>query len=552
MKKITIKSALMRIVAFLLLTLGTVSASAQYYMNVVQKDGVKVQYLVSDIDSVYFSDQQSPAANYEYVDLGLSVLWATCNVGATKPEEYGGYYAWGETETKNTFNWLTHKWCNGSYTTLKKYNTFSSYGTVDNKTDLDPEDDVARVKWGGSWRMPTKAELDELCNSCTWTWYSSGNTDFNGVAGYKVTSNKSGYTERSIFLPASGDRYDTRLDSVGSYGTYWSSSLNSDNYYSAWCLGFTYNEHGTGYTNRAGGETVRPVCSSKEWLNSADISLFTENKTMLVGGIAILEVVVKKDGTVLDNPPLTWKSDAPTVASVDEYGVVSAKSVGIAHVKASIGTLSAQCTVTVIEEPNVGPEYVDLGLSVKWATYNVGALSPEDFGSYYAWGETETKDTCEWSTYKWCNGSEHTFAKYNNNNSYGTVDNKTVLDPEDDVAHVKWGGSWRMPTAEEQDDLLNKCTWTWYSSGNTEFNGVAGYKVTSNKSGYRDRFIFLPAAGYRYGSSLGSAGEYCLYWSSSLYADDPYYAWYLYFDSGYHGASNGSRVLGHSVRPVCP
>lgn len=199
-----------------------------------------------------------------------------------------------------------------------------------------------------------------------------------------------------------------------------------------------------------------------------------------------------------------------------------------------------------------GYEFVDLGLSVKWATCNVGAKNPEDFGDYYAWGETETKDTYSWSTNKWWNDSGTTLTKYNTSTSYGTIDNKTVLDPEDDVAHVKWGGSWRMPTKAEQEELLNSCTWTWYSSGNSEFNGVAGYIVTSNKSGYTDRFIFLPAAGYRSSESLYEAGEDGYYLSSSLRTDNPIYAWYIIIYSGRHVASNDYRYYGQSVRPVCP
>ena len=97
---------------------------------------------------------------HEYVDLGLpsGLKWATCNVGASSPEVYGGYYAWGETEEKSSYSWSTYKWCNGSYDTMTKYCTSSSYGTVDNKTTLDPQDDVAHVKWGGRWRMPTLEE----------------------------------------------------------------------------------------------------------------------------------------------------------------------------------------------------------------------------------------------------------------------------------------------------------------------------------------------------------------------------------------------------------
>ena len=144
--------------------------------------------------------------------MGLSVKWADRNVGASKPEEYGDYFAWGETEPKSTYSWSTYKWCNGSETTLTKYNTNSSYGTVDNKTILDLSDDAARANWGGSWRMPTDAELTELREQCTWTW-----TTQNGVNGYKVTSKSNG---NSIFLLAAGFRHNSGLYSAGSYGYY--------------------------------------------------------------------------------------------------------------------------------------------------------------------------------------------------------------------------------------------------------------------------------------------------------------------------------------------
>ena len=198
------------------------------------------------------------------------------------------------------------------------------------------------------------------------------------------------------------------------------------------------------------------------------------------------------------------------------------------------------------------PEAVDFGLSVKWASWNVGANCPWEYGDYYAWGETGIKSTYSFTTYKWCNGSFNTQTKYNNSSNYGTVDNNTVLDADDDVAHVKWGGSWRMPTLAELDELRNNCTWEWYDSGNTEFNGVAGYKVTGNKSGYTDRSIFLPAAGVRNGTSPDNVGSIGLYWSSSLFIGDPMCAWALSSYSGYDNTYNVTRDRGLSVRPVCP
>ena len=195
--------------------------------------------------------------------------------------------------------------------------------------------------------------------------------------------------------------------------------------------------------------------------------------------------------------------------------------------------------------PNTGNhEYVDLGLSVKWATCNIGASKPEEYGDYFAWGETEPKSIYDWSTYKWCRGTSDTQSKYCTNSSYGTVDNKTILEAADDAARANWGGSWRMPTNAEQDELRNNCIWTW-----TTQNGVNGYKVTSKSNG---KSIFLPAAGDRVGSSLDAAGDYACYWSSSLNSDTPDYAYYLRFYSSLVDWRSYYRSYGRSVRPVCP
>ena len=188
---------------------------------------------------------------------------------------------------------------------------------------------------------------------------------------------------------------------------------------------------------------------------------------------------------------------------------------------------------------------VDLGLSVKWATCNVGATKPEDYGDYFAWGETTPKKQYDWTTYKYCKGTNKTMTKYCNNSSYGNngfTDNKTVLDPEDDAATVNWGGSWRMPTDAEMTELREKCTWTW-----TTQNGVNGYKVV----GPNGNSIFLPAAGYMGISSLNDAGSGGYYWSSSLYTSYPSGAYGVGFSSSRVIRFDINRCLGQSVRPVC-
>ena len=198
------------------------------------------------------SDNATGTANgHEWVDLGLSVKWATCNVGATAPEEYGNYYAWGETEPKTTYDWSTYKWCNGSYDNQTKYNTSSIYGTVDNKTVLELADDAAHANWGGAWRMPTDAEWTELRENCTWTW-----TIKNGVNGYEVKSEANG---NSIFLPAAGSRNDESLGDAGYYGRYWSSSLFTGFPDNAWHVSFSSDYVNRDYFYRGGGLSVRPV-----------------------------------------------------------------------------------------------------------------------------------------------------------------------------------------------------------------------------------------------------------------------------------------------------
>ena len=186
------------------------------------------------------------ANGHEYVDLGLpsGLNWATCNVGATKPEEYGNYYAWGETQPRDDDD--------GTY-------TYGDYGIVDNKTVLDPEDDAAAVNWGGAWRMPTKEEWQELIHNCTWT--SVENYKETGVNGCEVK----GWNGNSIFLPSAGYRSDGYLLFEGYYGHYWSSSLDTKDmwgtqYYDAW--GGVFDPLGVGmkHADRIRCWSVRPVC----------------------------------------------------------------------------------------------------------------------------------------------------------------------------------------------------------------------------------------------------------------------------------------------------
>lgn len=198
------------------------------------------------------------ASKHQYVDLGLSVKWATCNIGATKPEERGEFFSWGETENKRKNNWDTYKYSEGSKKSLTKYCSNPDYawhGLVDSVSVLDLEDDVAHMKWGGTWRIPTKAQIDELLENCTWEW-----TTLNEVNGYKVTSKKPGYTDRSIFLPVTGKYEDGKVFNYRSHGYYWSRNCGTITSEIAYTLEVYTKGASAEMQSRCESLAVRPVC----------------------------------------------------------------------------------------------------------------------------------------------------------------------------------------------------------------------------------------------------------------------------------------------------
>ena len=377
--------------------------------------------------------------SHEYVDLGLpsGTKWATCNVGASLPEEYGDYYAWGETETKEIYDWVTYKWCYGSDDTMTKYGIKrDEYGKADDRMVLYPEDDVAQIKWGGKWRMPTVWDWDELVKNCTWKWKKK-----NGIRGYKITSKTNG---NSIFLPATGIMSSSKytIEQNLNIGNYWTSFIDIDPSGDSECASYFDFDEKTGkkiddynpnsiYDCRCGrrceGRSIRPVFQTEE---------------------------------------------DEIASSTDENG----------HV------------------------FVDLGLGVDWAACNIGASSPEEYGEYYAWGETTTKTSYTWYNYKfgWADIGKHGPCKYYKDTVFDR-DHKDYLKKEDDVASVKWGDDWFMPHERDIEQLMEKCTWTWTSQ-----NGVYGFKVTSKLNG---NYIFLPAAGHYQSDYNCGEGEDGIYWS---------------------------------------
>jgi hypothetical protein len=198
--------------------------------------------------------------NHEYVDLGLpsGTLWATCNVGADMPEDYGDYFAWGETNQKDFYDWNTYKYCNGDYNKLTKYCSNPNFGDnnfTDNLTVLQPADDAASISWGNDWRTPTQAQWQELENNISSIW-----TTLNGVNGRLFTANNG----NSIFFPAAGFHSESSFNDISKSGRYWSSSLITGSPSYAWHYGFglyTTNVNGSG--RRYDGQSIRPVRSSK-------------------------------------------------------------------------------------------------------------------------------------------------------------------------------------------------------------------------------------------------------------------------------------------------
>ncbi len=280
-------------------------------------------------------------------------------------------------------------------------------------------------------------------------------------------------------------------------------------------------------------------------LNKSRLSLYAGGSETLVASVA---------PSTASNKSVIWSSNKTSVATVDQNGKVTAVSLGTATITVTTvdGNKTATCSVAVIPD-----SAVDLGLSVCWASCNVGengfVSSPEQYGAYYAWGETETKTTYNYLMYKFrvdgTTDSDVKLSKYNTSGTYGDVDNRTVLELEDDVASVKLGGKWRMPTKGEFEELLINCKTEWVT-----YNGKDGYKFTSKKSGFTDKWVFLPAAGSINVDRSVCVGERVNYWTSLVYEDIPTRAWLLVGDVGNNNPSlegyGHLRYYGRSIRPV--
>lgn len=299
-------------------------------------------------------------------------------------------------------------------------------------------------------------------------------------------------------------------------------------------------------------------------LHTATCLVTVNAKPVAVTGINLnkstLKLVVKESETLIAtvepenaaNKTVTWKTEDETIATVNNNGKVTGVNRGSVKITVTTddGGYTASCIVTVTRPSSGkvnGHLWVDMGLSVMWATCNLGASAPEDYGYSYTWGDITARSSCYgWESCRfWTGGSmaeDVRFSKYNTDYLHGTVDNKTTLEKADDAASINWGGTWRLPTIAEWEELKSQCIWSWTTQG-----GRRGCKVTSPITG---NSIFLPAAGFIFTSTRMLGGEYGYYWSSSLNAQKPYYARDLYFSSSSVMISNEFRYQASSIRAV--
>ncbi len=437
---------------FIISIIAIVTAICAYpQQNVVKlhhSNGSVSTFNANDISKITFEEETDDPSKVEAVDLGLSVKWASCNVGAARPEAFGDYYAWGETETKEVYNATTYKFYNLEWGIVTKIG-HDIAGT---------QYDVAKRKMGDEWRMPTRDEWVELLQSCT-----VERVTINGVTGFRCTADNG----NSIFLPSAGRLYDKEGQAQNGYenvsGFYWTSQVAEDDQY---------------------------------------------------------------------NYRIYRASLSPQLYGCSGYDV---PEIGMS-VRAVQGEIS-----TTDPEPEPGPmDMVDLGLSVKWASHNVGAAKASDAGNYYSWGMTKVQTLY----------GDYGYPYYNaDTDSYEDL-GEDISGTKYDVATVRWGEGWRIPTKAELEELVEKCTWSWSSQDNK-----LGYKVTGPNGNY----IFLPAGGMfgaeglmqdKPGDILGHVGYYTSSVQKPSSYGSPHSRYCLKMRSDSYKVDDTFKSIGILVRPV--
>lgn len=460
-------------------------------------------------DLVPTEPEEDPADAYEYVDLDLpsGLLWASYNVGATYPEERGDYFAWGETvgyhndEDKDHFQWKNN--AHVSYNAATNKSTWLKYCSGDGKLVLDPEDDAATQNWGSPWRMPTKADWDELFkNSDRYM------TTQNDVRGILLTSKRNG---EEIFLPFTGYMDSNGIVGVDLEVRYWSSQLDTENRFpnNAFCFYAQKSDYVKSfnyYTNkdalRITGMCVRPVRQGPKLVASTtNIRLCSDGET------ADITLTGEASWTASITEGSDWLTLSQTSGTGSTtFSVTAASNTGSGREGViNIMPSNEQEPFTIFVKQDRFYPSVDLGLpsGKKWATFNYGAQYSYEFGDFMAWGETSGynsgKTLFSWPDYKYYNiNNESTPTQY--------LEPGVALLPADDVIAQNWGGSWHIPTVEEWKELIENTT-----IESASIAGVFGFKFIAGNGQY----IFLPAAGLYSGPDRIHT-YYCHYWTSNL------------------------------------
>ena len=465
-------------------------STADIYMFTLTEDVILVAKFAEpsvDIDPVEIDLNPSGSiGGYDYVDLGLSVMWATYNVGASSLEEFGEYYAWGETTPYNNFTNINYFWSH--YPCSPDRVIASIY-------------DAATVNWGDQWRMPTYEEQQELSNGCKWIWVE--NLDNSNVSGYVGVSLKN---NKCIFLPASGYKshhdYEqpTETDAI-----YWSSTAVAE-----WgMLGF---QAGT-------------AANCIEFMPKRDNPVTWSIWAMGKG--ATVRAVVGAPNDYFPDPSDNVIDEAET----SRQGFT---------VNGKIG----------------GYTYVDMGLpsGTLWATYNVGAEMPTEYGDHFAWGETAPKSLYDKDTYAFFTGfsdgvmSMSQYSKYVWDKRCGKQDYKLILEDIDDAATVNWGSEWCMPTIEQYAELDRYCK-VWRKDIVVNGKTIIGAIVESCINGNR---MYIPYAGWEAGT-MPNSYMHGWYWTSEVSEDANYRAKQMIVkDEEYilDTSQDSNREDGLSVRAV--
>ena len=452
------------------------------------------------------------------LDLPSGTKWACCNEGASTPEGYGGYFAFGQ-----------------------------------------------------SW-VPTAKQIQELLDYSTSVW-----TTVNGVNGRILTGSNGG----TIFLPAAKRNNDGEYENYGQYWSS-TTLDDSSYPYSAYFLSFSSQYIGKGQATRNNLFSVRPVLYDNQNIKvitetATEIGISTATlwghvETDTFGGVGIVGFIYSNQGDprIYGGTTVTAEfhndySNGRFYATISDlieesnYYFVAFYQTGKDHIHygevLSFTTIKKQIISYLTCPDDNHPHLIDLGLpsGTKWACCNVGATKPEDDGGYYAWGETSEKDIYNVDTYKWREGTKITkYCTRPDNgpaNYYGNDDNRTILEPTDDAATSNWGLPWHMPTKEQFEELIEnttseKITIDWW-------NNIYGRVFTGNNGGK----IILPAARGCLPNRPSGRNETGLYWSSSLRANYPYDAYYFLFQYNWKpsvevmGVVSG-RENGLSVRAV--